>query len=116
MKGRSYMEALISIRPEHVERILSGEKKYEFRKKIFKQPVSRIYIYASSPQKKIIGYFDWAGFLSGSVEDIWIKTREYAGIAEADYQRYFAGRDSAHTGETLYLNPAGADVFALYDT
>jgi predicted transcriptional regulator len=31
------MDALLSIRPKYVDRIISGEKKYEFRKKYFKQ-------------------------------------------------------------------------------
>ena len=31
------MKAILSIRPEYVDRILSGEKKYEFRKRIFKR-------------------------------------------------------------------------------
>ena len=51
------MELLLSIRPEFVEKIISHEKKYEFRKRIFRKNVDKIFIYSSSPEKKIIGYF-----------------------------------------------------------
>ena len=94
--GEKDMDVLISIRPEYVDRIISGEKTYEFRKKIFKEPISKVYIYSSSPQKKIIGFFEWAGFLTGRPEEVWERTKAYAGIRESDYQRYFAARDQAY--------------------
>ena len=34
--GKKYMEVILSIKSEFVEKIISGEKKYEFRKKLFK--------------------------------------------------------------------------------
>ena len=52
------MDVILSIKPKHVEKILSGEKQYEFRKQIFKNPeVENIFIYASSPVKKIVAVF-----------------------------------------------------------
>ncbi|OTQ00605.1 hypothetical protein B5S43_08290, partial [Gilliamella apicola] len=53
------MKVLLSIKPEFVEKILSGEKKYEFRKKLFKrQSVKTIVIYATMPIGKVVGEFD----------------------------------------------------------
>jgi len=53
------MKVLLSIKPEYAEKILSGEKKYEYRRAIFKdQSVNKIIIYASSPIQKVIGEFD----------------------------------------------------------
>ena len=51
------MKALLSIKPEFVNEILAGNKKYEYRKKIFKQDIDAIVIYASMPMGKIIGEF-----------------------------------------------------------
>ncbi len=51
------MNVIFSIKPKYVERILSGEKKYEFRKRIWKKQVDRVFIYASSPVKKIVASF-----------------------------------------------------------
>ena len=51
------MNVILSIKPEFVEKIFSGEKQYEYRKILFKQKVDTIYIYASRPVSKIVGEF-----------------------------------------------------------
>ena len=48
------MAILMSIKPEYANKIFSGIKRYEFRKRIPKQPYERVYVYSSSPVKKII--------------------------------------------------------------
>lgn len=73
---------LISIKPKYVNEILSGEKKFEFRKKIFKQEVENIYIYSTSPKKKIVAKFKYNGFLEGTPLEIWEKTLKNSGISE----------------------------------
>ena len=40
------MNVILSIKPEFVEKIFSGEKQYEYRKILFKQKVDTVYIYA----------------------------------------------------------------------
>lgn len=43
------MKAMLSIKPEYVDRILKGEKTYEFRRRIFRRhDVDTIVIYSSS--------------------------------------------------------------------
>ena len=42
---------LISIKPEYVKRILSGEKMYEYRKRV-PADVKTVVIYATAPVKK----------------------------------------------------------------
>ena len=44
------MKALLSIKPEFVNEILTGRKKYEYRKRIFKQDIEAVVIYASSTE------------------------------------------------------------------
>ena len=51
------MNVILSIKPEFVEKIFSGEKQYEYRKILFKQKVDTVYIYASRPISKIVGEF-----------------------------------------------------------
>ena len=51
------MNVILSIKPEFVEKIFSGEKQYEYRKVLFKQKVDTVYIYASRPISKIVGEF-----------------------------------------------------------
>jgi predicted transcriptional regulator len=49
------MNVLLSVKPKYANEIISGRKKYEFRKSIFKrEDIKKMYIYSSSPVKKII--------------------------------------------------------------
>jgi len=90
------MNVLISIKPKYVKKIISGEKKYEYRKKIFKKDVEKVYIYSSSPEKKIIGYFEYNGYKKGSPDEIWAITKETAGIKENEFKRYFNNKFVAY--------------------
>ena len=49
------MKALLSIKPEFAEAIFNGEKKFEYRKVIFKEKVKYIQVYVTKPIGKIIG-------------------------------------------------------------
>jgi len=91
------MKVLLSIKPKYAEMILSGEKKYEFRRAIFKKPdVRKIIIYASSPVSKIIGEFEIDDILSFDVSELWLLTMEYAGIDKDYYDSYFSGKEIGH--------------------
>ena len=48
---------LISIQPQYVNKIIAKTKKVEFRKKFTSRNIDKVYIYSSSPQKKIVAYF-----------------------------------------------------------
>ena len=45
---------LLSIKPEYVEKILQGEKKFEYRKRLAKEDVSYIYVYSTAPSMKVV--------------------------------------------------------------
>jgi len=49
------MNALTSIKPKYVEKIISREKTYELRKKIFKREVNNVFIYSTWPEKRLWG-------------------------------------------------------------
>ena len=49
------MKVLLSIKPKYVEEINKGSKLYEFRKVIFSDNISTIYVYETAPTKKIVG-------------------------------------------------------------
>lgn len=78
---------ILSIKPEFAEKILNGEKLFEFRKQVPRQKVSWVFIYASSPFKKIIGRFRVNNILNGTPEEIWEKCGSQGGI---DQDRFFA--------------------------
>ena len=88
---------LLSIKPEYAEKILQYEKKYEFRRTIFKSPyVRKVVIYASSPVKKVIGEFEIDYILSLDIDSLWTKTKNFSGIDKKFYDSYFQGKKIGH--------------------
>ncbi|MDO8873128.1 MAG: ASCH domain-containing protein [Methanoregula sp.] len=90
------MDVLLSIKPKYVKSIIEGNKRYEFRKTIFKnREINRIYIYSSSPVKKIVGTFEIGDILEDHPVDLWDTVKEYAGIDNRDFFAYFEGKSRA---------------------
>ncbi len=91
------MKVLLSIKPEYAEKILSGEKKYEFRRAIFKdQSVKTVVIYASSPIQKVIGEFDIECIISLDLNKLWENTKYHSGVDKEFYDSYFHGKEIGH--------------------
>lgn len=91
------MKVLLSIKPEYADKILSGEKKFEFRKSIFKRTdVTAIIIYATMPVGKVVGEFEIENILSDRPEEIWYQTKEASGISKFFFDTYFLNREKAY--------------------
>lgn len=91
------MKVLLSIKPEFAFKIFDGEKKFEFRKVIFKNPdIRTVVVYASSPVQQVIGEFEIDDILSSSPDEIWELTKKYSGISEMYFHEYFENRLVAH--------------------
>ena len=86
------MKVLLSIKPKFVESIIKGNKKYEYRKAIFKKNVDTVVIYKTTPFCKIIGEFEIDGILYDTPENIWQITQEFAGITQDYFDKYFYNR------------------------
>lgn len=86
------MKVLLSIKPNFVEEIVNGTKRYEYRKRIFKKNVDKIVIYASKPVGKIIGEFTIGEIIKEEPELLWSETKEYSGISKDFFNQYFEGR------------------------
>lgn len=87
------MNVILSIKPEFVEKIFSGEKKYEYRKVLFKQKVDTVYIYASRPISKIVGEFRIEEIICDTPENIWNLTKEQSGVTKKFFYKYYEGKD-----------------------
>lgn len=88
------MKVLLSIKPEFVEEIISGKKKYEYRKRIFKRnDISSVVVYATKPYGKIVGEFEIENILTDDPENIWKQTKEFSGITKSYFNSYFEGRE-----------------------
>ncbi|OBU10764.1 ASCH domain-containing protein [Morganella psychrotolerans] len=90
------MKILLSIKPEYVNKILSGEKRFEFRKVNFsKQKITTVLIYATKPVGKLVGEFEVTNIHQGSPDLIWKITKSFAGIDRKYFDSYYEGRDKA---------------------
>lgn len=100
---------LMSIKPKYSEKIFSGKKKFEFRRKVSKLHVDKIIVYSSSPDKKVIGEVEVIKVVSKPINELWKLTKKYAGISHNDFEDYFNGCDMAYAYELgevmLYKKP-----------
>lgn len=91
------MNVLLSINPPYADAILTGVKKYEFRRTIFKRKdIDRIYIYSNSTVKKIVGSFEIEKIFEGTPQEIWEKCNKHGGISKEDFFKYFEGTQKAY--------------------
>ena len=89
------MKALLSIKPEFVEEIIEGRKKFEYRKKVFKRSdVSSIVVYATKPYGKVVGEFEIENILEEGIDKLWNDTKHFSGISEEFFYKYFKDRES----------------------
>jgi predicted transcriptional regulator len=106
------MKVLLSIKPEFAEKIFDGTKRFEFRRRIYKnEAVKSVIVYASAPISKVIGEFEIKTVHHDDLNSLWDSTFEFAGISEAFYREYFNGKDSGYAIEVKevrkYREPLG---------
>lgn len=87
------MKVLLSIKPEFVEQIFNGKKKFEYRKRIFKKEVESVVVYSTMPVGKIIGEFTIEKIINDSPEAIWDQTNLDSGISEDFFNDYFSEKE-----------------------
>jgi len=81
------MNAIMSIKKEFSQKIMAGEKLYEFRKFVpFK--AKRIFIYETSPTKMIVGSFEFE-IIKDTPVGLWDRFCKYAGIDKTRFFEYY---------------------------
>lgn len=91
------MKILLSIKPQYVEKILSGEKMYEFRKQEFKRKdVDTIIVYSSGKVRKLVGEIKFKKILCDTPCSIWNITHSKAGMSEKSFMKYYMDKDKAY--------------------
>lgn len=86
---------LMSINPEHVDNILAGTKKFEFRKTKCKEKIDSIIIYSTFPIKRVVAEVEVKDIIEDTPQAVWSKTRTAAGIDKTFFDRYYDGRSTA---------------------
>lgn len=86
------MNVLLSIKPEYANAILSGNKRYELRRSIFKdESVQTLFMYASSPVKRIVGKFEISSIINKSPRELWDEVKDGSGVTSDLFFHYFDG-------------------------
>ncbi|MHA1519938.1 MAG: hypothetical protein ACTSRK_07115 [Promethearchaeota archaeon] len=82
-------QVILSIKPIYCKRILSGQKKYEFRKEPIENKNLGVLIYATNPIKKFTGYFQVSRIIKDTIDNLWKRFGDVGGIEEKDFFHYY---------------------------
>ena len=92
------MNVILPIRPNLCKMIFCGQKVYEYRKRIFtRSDVDKVYIYATKPICRIVGFFTIDEVIEDTKTNIWAKTHIGSGISKEYFDAYFKNSDTAYS-------------------
>ena len=90
-------EAIISIHGVHSQRILSGSKTVELRRRFPAMPAgSRLWIYETMPTGAVVGYVTVTGIEISPPEALWERHAASIGVTRQDFAAYLDGCKEAH--------------------
>lgn len=93
-------DVLMSIKPAYANAILSGAKTFELRRR---RPSfgtgSRVVVYSSSPDQRLLGTFEAGIVHQASPDDLWQLVSKKAGITKDAFDSYFEGCAVGHAIE-----------------
>ncbi len=105
------MNVLLSIKPRYAELIMAGRKKYEFRKYKFNDKhICWVYLYATSPVKKIVGAFKIGDIIRDHPRNLWDQLNEHSGVDEVDFFNYFKNSKVGYAIEIKYVETFGDPI------
>lgn len=111
------MRVLLSIKPRFANAIFDGDKKFEYRRAIFRENISHVLVYASSPVKMVIGEFKIETVLFEEITPLWQRTRNDSGITEGFFYAYFSEKEKGYAikirDAVRYDEPAPLTEFNL---
>ena len=87
---------LMPINPIYVDEILSGRKKFEYRKiKAKRDNIDKMIIYSTSPVMKVVAEVDIVDIIEETPEKLWEMTSKYSGITKDFYLKYYKNKEVA---------------------
>lgn len=87
---------IVSINPRHVNNIINGSKRYEYRTRIASKDVNKLLIYETAPTKKVVAEVDVIEILSLDPKTLWEQTKDYSGLSKEFFYEYFKNRSVAY--------------------
>jgi predicted transcriptional regulator len=87
---------LISVHPHYADKIVSGEKRIEFRRCWATQPISEIVIYATSPIQRVVAIARVKKVTQASPSKLWELSKKVGGgISREKLFVYLSGKKEA---------------------
>ena len=112
-----FLNILFSIKPCFVEKILNGEKRYEYRRRGIhnSNQVNFAFIYACRPLQKIVAAFSVNEILIEEPFKIWERTKNFSGLTEQEFNQYFQNKNKAYAFliDDLKIFDTPVDPFVL---
>src|SRR5574344_2833054 len=84
---------ILPINPEYVDKIIKGEKNFEYRKKIPSETINYVIIYETAPVKKIVGFAKVDYILKERPAKLWEKTMNAGCVKKDFFFSYFQNVD-----------------------
>ena len=83
---------LLSIRPEHADKILGGEKTVELRRRRPRLgPGSPVIVYVSSPVQSVVASLIVDCVIAAAPRRLWRACAKACGLTRAEFNAYFSG-------------------------
>lgn len=112
------MKVLMSIKPQYAHKIFTGEKAFEFRRAIFKNPdVKSVVVYSSSPEQKVIGEFEIEKILAEENVEVLLEKTNRQGVSGDSLRKYYKDRKMCYAikvkNPQLYPEPKKLKDFGV---
>lgn len=105
---------ILSIHPNHINKILLGEKRYEYRKRI-PQDINYLIVYATAPTKKIVALIEVDMVMKDTPQNIWDVTQNESGVSYEFFMNYFNEVSTAYAIKfrNIYKLPNPIDITVI---
>ena len=105
---------ILSIHPNHIDKILSGEKRYEYRKRI-PQDINYLIVYATAPTKKVVALIEVDTVMKDTPHNIWDVTQNESGVSYEFFMNYFNKVSTAYAIKfrNIYKLPNPIDITVI---
>jgi predicted transcriptional regulator len=97
---QDFNAVIISLHPQHANKILSGEKKVEFRRVWSKKSISTVVIYSTVPVRRIVAVARVKQVHFGSPTSLWKLSKSIGGgLSRKSLYDYFFGKKTGYAIE-----------------
>ena len=108
---------LMSIKPEYIDKIFDGSKKFEYRKTLYRQNIDTIIMYSTYPVMRVVGEIQITSIIEDTPDTVWQKTKDFSGITKQFFDKYYNGKNQAIAYKigkvTKYNKPLKLSDFGL---